>query len=68
MALKVEVDQNKCATVGICVKELPEIFGFQQGSKKAQSKVDIVPAHLETKCLAVAKKCPNGAIQVREIQ
>ncbi len=67
MPLKVVVDQKKCATVGICVKELPEVFEFQHGSKKAEVKVDVVPSHLEAKCVEVAKKCPNGAIIVKEV-
>ncbi len=50
----------------VCVKELPEIFEFQHGSKKAEVKVDVVPSHLEAKCIEVAKKCPNGAIIVKE--
>ena len=34
--MKIEVDQNKCGTIGICVKECPEVFRFQEGSKKAK--------------------------------
>ncbi len=67
MPITVQVDQKRCATVGICVKELPEIFRFQRGSKKAEVKVDIVPSHLGAKCIEVAKKCPNGAIIVKEV-
>ncbi|SFM88991.1 ferredoxin [Thermodesulforhabdus norvegica] len=66
MPLKVMVDENKCATVGICVKELPELFRFKPGSKRAEVIVDSVPPHLEEKCRQVAEKCPNKAIIVCE--
>ena len=62
--MRIEVDQNKCGTIGICVKECPEVFRFQEGSKKAKVIVREVPPALEDKCCEVARKCPNQAILV----
>ena len=36
--MRVKVDQLKCGTIGICVKECPQVFRFQPGSKKATVK------------------------------
>jgi ferredoxin len=62
--MRVRVIQNKCETVGICVKACPDIFRFQEGSKKATVIVDKVPSHLEQKCLKAVDLCPNRAIVV----
>jgi len=64
--MKVEVDQTKCGTIGICVKECPEIFRFQEGSKKAVALVEEVPPQWQAKCREAARKCPNGAILITE--
>lgn len=64
--MKIEVDQVKCGTVGICVMECPEVFRFQAGSKKAEVYVDEIPPRLEQKCRAVARKCPNEAIIIHD--
>ncbi|MBN2299250.1 MAG: ferredoxin [Deltaproteobacteria bacterium] len=49
--MKVEVDQVKCTTMGICVKICPEVFRFQEGSKKANAIPVDVPDHLVEKCI-----------------
>jgi len=64
--MKARVDQLKCATIGICVKELSHVFRFQPGSKKATVIVDEISPALEQKCREVAKMCPNGAIIIEE--
>jgi ferredoxin len=64
--MRVKVDQVKCGTIGICVKECPQVFRFQPGSKKAMVIVDEVPSGLEQKCREVAKMCPNEAIIIEE--
>jgi len=66
MAMKVEVDQSKCGTIGICVKECPEVFRFQEGSKKATVIVDEVPVQWQQKCRQAARQCPNEAIIIHE--
>ncbi len=66
--MRIEVDQIKCTGAGICVKRLPSIFRFQEGSKKATVLVDKVPAELETDCLAVAAECPSQAILVHDVR
>jgi ferredoxin len=62
--MRVRVIQNKCGSVGMCVKTCPDIFRFQEGSKKATVIVDEVPPDLEQKCLKAADLCPNKAIVV----
>jgi ferredoxin len=65
-AMKVEVDQMKCGTVGLCVKECPEVFRFQEGSKKASVIIGVIPPDLQKKCRDAARKCPNAAITIEE--
>lgn len=60
--MKVEVDQMKCDTTGICVKECPQVFRFQEGSKRATVMLDEIPPKLEQKCREVANMCPTNAI------
>jgi len=64
--MRAKVDQLKCETIGICVKECPQVFRFQPGSKKATVIVDEIPPALEQKCREVAKMCPNEAIIIQE--
>ena len=60
--MKVRVDQLRCDTSGICVKECPELFRFQEGSKKAEALFEKVPSSLEKTCMDIARRCPTGAI------
>ena len=62
--MRARVIQNKCGTVGMCVKTCPDVFRFQEGSKKATVLVDPIPRHLEQDCLKAADLCPNKAIVV----
>lgn len=64
--MKVEVDDLKCETAGICVQQCPEVFRFREGSKKAAVIKDEVPPSLEEKCREIAGTCPAGAIRVFE--
>ena len=64
--MKIEVDQRKCGTAGICVMECPEVFRFQEGSKKATVILKEIPERLRQKCREVARKCPNEAIIVHK--
>jgi ferredoxin len=65
IAMKVAVDQVKCGTMGVCVKICPEVFRFQEGSKKAIAISDDVPSDLVEKCTRAVKACPNHAIIIR---
>jgi ferredoxin len=62
--MRVRVIQNKCGSVGMCVKTCPDIFRFQEGSKKATVVEEKVPPHLEQKCFKAAGLCPNKAVAV----
>ena len=62
--MNVEVDQLKCRTVGACVMACPEVFRFQEGSKRASVVLEKIPAGLEKKCRDAARKCPNNAIRI----
>jgi ferredoxin len=64
--MKVEVDQMKCGTVGICVKICPEVFRFQEGSKKATVILDPIPATFHEQCRSAARECPNNAVIIKE--
>jgi ferredoxin len=64
--MRIRVDQLKCDTTGICVKRRPELFRFQEGSKKAEPLLDRIPLTLEKECRAIAKLCPRGAIIIEE--
>jgi ferredoxin len=60
----VRVDRAKCETAGVCVAQLPEVFQFESGSKKARVVMPVIPAELQGRCIEVAGKCPVGAIIV----
>ena len=62
VTMKVEVDQLKCRTAGMCVKKCPEVFRFQEGSKKATVIRESIPPTLREQCLDAARSCPNGAV------
>jgi ferredoxin len=64
--MKVEVDALKCETAGICVQQCPEVFRFQEGSKKAVAMNEEIPVALQEKCRKVADLCPAKAIRIRE--
>jgi ferredoxin len=64
--MRVEVDQLKCRTVGQCVKTCPEVFRFQEGSKRAKATVDPIPRGLEGKVREAARRCPEKAVLIKE--
>ncbi len=64
--MKVRVDQLKCDTSGICVMECPELFRFQEGSKKAKAMMDEVPPRLTQTVIRIANRCPTGAVIIEQ--
>ena len=64
--MKVFVDQLKCRTVGLCVKECPNVFRFQEGSKRAAVRLESIPRSMEACCRRAARLCPNEAITIEE--
>ena len=66
--MKIEVDQLKCDTTGICVSKCPEVFRFQEGSKKATVILDEIPRGLEQRCREIAGLCPREAVIISEHQ
>jgi ferredoxin len=64
--MRAEVDQLKCRTVGECVKTCPDVFRFQEGSKRATVLLDPIPAHLQEKVRLAARRCPEAAVILRE--
>lgn len=62
--MKIKVDQLKCDTTGACVKKYPNLFRFQEGSKKASFTLERLPIHLESECLEIINVCPTDAISV----
>ncbi|MGM0428016.1 MAG: ferredoxin [Thermodesulfobacteriota bacterium] len=64
--MKVTVDELKCRTVGLCVKECPDVFRFREGSKRAAVRLDPIPSALQECCRRAESLCPNGAIIIEE--
>ena len=64
--MKIKVDQLKCDTSGLCVKRYPEIFNFQEGSKKAEAIAEEIPLYLEPKYLDIVAICPSRAISIEK--
>jgi ferredoxin len=64
--MRAEVDQLKCRTVGRCVKTCPDVFRFQEGSKRATVTVDPIPPELEGKVREAARRCPENAVIIEE--
>lgn len=62
--MKASVDQMMCGGVGICVKRCPEVFRFQEGSKKATVTLEEIPRSLWEVCRKAASECPNSAIVI----
>lgn len=64
--MKVVVDQMKCRTAGMCVKICPDVFRFQEGSKRATVILDPIPKSMEEKCRRASRQCPNDAVIINE--
>lgn len=64
--MRVHVDQIKCNSNGLCVVKCPEVFRFQEGSKKSGVRLERIPSVLWNKCREVAALCPTGAIVIEE--
>jgi len=64
--MRASVDKLKCNSNGLCVVELPEVFRYQEGSKKAGVRLDPIPRGLWNKTRDVAARCPTGAIIIEE--
>lgn len=62
--MKLKIDQLKCDTSGICVKRCPQLFRFQEGSKKAEIIEEKVPVYLQPECKTIVELCPTGAITI----
>ena len=64
--MKVNVDQLKCTTSGNCVMECPDVFRFQEGSKRATVIRDEIPRRFWNKCRKAVSLCPNNAISIQD--
>jgi ferredoxin len=64
--MRAEVDQMKCRTVGECVKTCPDVFRFQEGSKRATVLFDPIPSRFEKKVREAARRCPEKAVIIEE--
>ncbi len=64
--MNVVIDQEKCNGAGICVQMVPELFRFQEGSKKGIATQRTVSPSLEANVRRAAKQCPAGAIIIME--
>jgi len=62
--MRAVVDQDKCNGAGVCVQALPNVFRFQEGSKKAKVIMAQIPQSFEPKLRQVAEECPANAIIV----
>jgi ferredoxin len=66
MRMRAKVDPLQCRTVGECVKLCPEVFRFQEGSKKATVTLDPIPPGLEEKVCEAARRCPQKAVLIEK--
>jgi len=64
--MRANVEQLKCRTVGECVKTCPDVFRFQEGSKRATVLLDPIPPHFEEKVREAARRCPEKAVIIEE--
>jgi ferredoxin len=64
--MRARVDQLKCRTVGECVKTCPDVFRFQEGSKRATVLLDPIPPQFKKKVREAARRCPENAVIVEE--
>ncbi len=64
--MKVNVDQKRCRTYGLCVEICPDVFRFEPGSKKAAAILKDVPDHLQAACRQAAAKCAACAIVISD--
>jgi len=64
--MKAQVDQLKCRTAGICGKLCPQVFRFQEGSKRAAVMMAHIPSEYWNACRKAASQCPNNAITIQE--
>ena len=64
--MKLRIDQLKCDTTGMCVKKYPQLFRFQEGSKKAEIREELVPLYLEPESKKIVEVCPRGAITIEK--
>ena len=64
--MRAKVDQLKCLTAGESVRTCPDVFRFQEGSKKAAVLLDPIPPHFEEKVREAAERCSQGAVIIEE--
>lgn len=64
--MKVSVDPVRCNATGKCVEMCPQVFRFQEGSKKAKVMLHPVPVQLRDLCREAAYHCPEDAIYIME--
>ena len=63
--LVVEADLDLCQGHAACVGEAPELFALDRESMRVRCLAPHVPAELEEKARAAARRCPTGALRVR---
>jgi ferredoxin len=63
--MKVSVDPEVCAGLGICVGVCPDVFELHDDGY-AKVLVDVVPPELEDLVQRAASQCPSRAISVSE--
>ncbi|MFP4522199.1 MAG: ferredoxin [Fibrobacterota bacterium] len=64
--MEIKIEESKCRSAGVCVKDFPGIFGFAPGNKKAfvLEGINPVPPNLERMCINAAERCPEKAISI----
>ncbi|GAT14948.1 ferredoxin [Mycolicibacterium thermoresistibile] len=65
VAMRVEVDRDRCEGNAICVGISPEIFELDDDDY-AVVKLDPIPAELEQKALQAIDECPRAALNRRD--
>jgi ferredoxin len=61
--MKFSVDHTKCNSSGRCVVNFPELFRFNEGSKKAVAIGSEIPEPQDENAKIILRVCPVGAIK-----
>ncbi|GLU37361.1 ferredoxin [Pseudomonas sp. NBRC 100443] len=65
--LRLVVDRSACCAYGLCAETCPELYKLDENGI-VYLEQDLVPAGLEARAREGAESCPQGAIEVLELE
>jgi ferredoxin len=66
MALRVEIDYDKCSGLGLCEAEAPDIFEVQEDGSLTLLDANPSEGH-RAACEAAVASCPTEALRLVEV-